>query len=95
MKNQQRYKFEIHHDAVDTYPNDFRCWVMVIDHATTPNTVFRRRGYGKFIGNFSPIWISINGVRKQLTEWEKELLPELKTQKILVAKRSLSRRWTK
>ena len=75
--NKQRYTFEIHLDPNDTYPNNFKCWVRVVDHKTPdnkPNKTFRRRGYGKFIGNFSPIWITINSVTKQLTEWEREMI---------------------
>jgi hypothetical protein len=73
----QRYTCEIQFEpnTPDTYPNNFKCWVIVVDHKTPEgerNKVFRRRGYGKFIGNFSPIWISIGGVKKQLTEWERE-----------------------
>lgn len=69
----QRYSFEIHPEPNDTYPNNFKCWVRVVDHKTKgKNKTFRRRGYGKYIGNFSPIWITIDGVRKQLTEWERE-----------------------
>ena len=71
----QRYTFEIHPSPNDTYPNNFKCWVRVTDHKVpglSPNRSFRRRGYGKFIGNFSPIWISIGGVKKQLTQWERE-----------------------
>ena len=73
----KRYSFEVHCDANDTYPNDFKCWVRVTDHKVPdnePNKSFRRRGYGKFIGNFSPIWITIAGERKQLTEFEREML---------------------
>lgn len=66
----QQYTFEVSTTGYDTYPNDFKCWVVVTDHKT--NTTFRRRGYGKYIGNFSPIWISINGQRKQLTEFANE-----------------------
>lgn len=70
-----RYSFEIHLEPNDTYPNDFRCWVRVIDHKAQPkNKTFRRRGYGKYIGNFSPIWITIGGITKQLAEWEREQL---------------------
>ncbi len=71
----QRYLLEIHHNGVDTYPNNFKCWVRVTDCAvpdTQRNHSFRRRGYGRYIGNFSPIWITIKGVTKQLTEWERE-----------------------
>ena len=65
-----RYTFKVELDSRDTYPNDFKCWVQVTDNKL--HTTFRRRGYGKFIGNFSPIWITINNVTKQLTEWERE-----------------------
>lgn len=71
----QRYLLEVHSDANDTYPNNFKCWVHVTDCKVPdnqPNKSFRRRGYGKFIGNFSPIWITINKETKQLTEWERE-----------------------
>jgi hypothetical protein len=36
------------------------------------NKLYMRRGYGKFIGNFSPIWVTLNGERKQLSELERE-----------------------
>ena len=68
----QRYSLKVQTNGRDTYPNDFKCWVTVTDNMT--NTVFKRRGYGKFIGNFSPIWITIGGVRKQLTQWERDLI---------------------
>ena len=66
----QRYQFTVMTDGRDTYPNDFKCWVTVQDAKF--NMTFMRRGYGKFIGNFSPIWITIDGQRKQLTELERE-----------------------
>lgn len=80
----QRYSTEVHFDpnAPDTYPNDFKCWVRVVDFKVPPNhpnRTFRRRGYGKFIGNFSPIWITIGGVTKQLTQWERELFDPAET----------------
>ena len=53
----------------DTYPNNFKCWVEFIDNKTGQR--MKRRGYGRFIGNFSPIWITIGGVNKQITEWER------------------------
>ena len=56
----------------DTYPNNFKCWVVIYDHKT--NTSIKRRGYGKYIGNFAPIWVTINKVKKQLTELERENL---------------------
>lgn len=67
-----RYTLSVAVSKVDTYPNNFKCGVTVQDHKTGKR--FWRRGYGKFIGNFSPIWISIGGVKKQLTEWERETL---------------------
>lgn len=72
----QRYLLSVHTDGRDTYPNNFKCWVRVTDCKVPddkPNKSFRRRGYGKFIGNFSPIWITINKETKQLTEWEREM----------------------
>lgn len=68
MKN--RYSFKINGPNYDPYPNNFKCWVWVTDHKT--HTLFKRRGYGKFIGNFSPIWITIKGETKQLTQFERE-----------------------
>jgi hypothetical protein len=72
----KRYTLELLHEAnmPDPYPNDFKCWVRVFDRKT--GFSFKRRGYGKFIGNFSPIWISLNGQYKQLTEWDRETIPE-------------------
>ena len=73
----QRYLLEVHTDGRDTYPNNFKCWVRVTDCQVPdnkPNRSFRRRGYGKFIGNFSPIWITIKGETKQLTQWEREVV---------------------
>lgn len=54
----------------DPYPNNFKCWVTVKDNET--GKTLRRRGYGRFIGNYSPIWITIAGVTKQLTQWERD-----------------------
>lgn len=50
----------------DPYPNNFKCWVMLKDNIT--GEVIKRRGYGKFIGNFAPIWVTINNVKSQLTQ---------------------------
>lgn len=66
----ERYSFQVQTDGRDTYPNNFKCWVMVEDKKN--QIKFKRRGYGKFIGNFSPIWITINKETKQLTEFERE-----------------------
>jgi len=66
----QRYEFKVISENRDTYPNNFKCWVWVTDRKT--HTLFKRRGYGKFIGNFSPIWITIEGKSQQLTQWERE-----------------------
>lgn len=67
----QRYKItRVINSMGDSYPNNFKCWVYITDLKTDKK--YRRRGYGKFIGNFSPIWITINKVTKQLTEWERE-----------------------
>ena len=70
----QRYFISIITDRVfyhvDTYPNNFKCWYLVTDNKTGKD--FRRRGYGKFIGNFAPVWITINRVRKQVEEWLQE-----------------------
>lgn len=68
----QRYSFEVQTDGRDTYPNNFKCKVIVIDNKN--NVTFSRRGYGKFIGNFSPIWITINKETKQLTQFERETI---------------------
>lgn len=53
----------------DPYPNDFKCNVEVRDRAT--GTVTQHKGSGKFIGNFSPIWIRFHKRRLQLTELER------------------------
>ncbi len=66
----QRYKIEVKTSGVDTYPNNFKCWVYITDLKIGKE--YKRRGYGKFIGNFSPIWITINKVTSQLTELERE-----------------------
>ena len=66
----QRYTFEVETDGCDTYPNNFKCRVKITDNQL--NKILYRRGYGKFIGNFSPIWITINGEKKQLTQFERE-----------------------
>jgi len=68
MKN--RYEITINLCDLDTYPNDFKCWVNIVDMKTGER--FKRRGYGKFIGNFSPIWISFKGKRVQISELERE-----------------------
>lgn len=70
MKTMQRYTITVHHDGLDTYPNDFKCWVTLRDNKD--GRTFRRRGYGKFIGNFSPIWVSLHGKSWQLTQLERE-----------------------
>ena len=70
--SKQRYILCVMYSERDTYPNNFKCWVHVTDNKT--NNSYHRRGYGKYIGNFSPIWITIGGVTKQLTEWERETL---------------------
>jgi hypothetical protein len=56
----------------DPYPNDFKCWVQLQDNKT--GKYFSRRGYGKFIGNFSPIWVTIDKQEYQLTELERIML---------------------
>ena len=66
----QRYTFKIQTDGRDTYPNNFKCWVTVTDHQK--GITFKRRGYGRFIGNFSPIWITIDKATKQLTQFERD-----------------------
>jgi hypothetical protein len=70
LRTIDRYKFHVQPLGFDPYPNNFKCWVRVHDRAT--GKLFSRRGYGKFIGNFSPIWITIDGVSKQLSQWERE-----------------------
>ncbi len=67
-----RYKIHILSNYPDTYPNNFKCWVVIYDRKT--NTFIKRRGYGKYIGNFAPIWVTINKITKQLTELERENL---------------------
>ena len=60
------YVISIQTDGRDTYPNNFKCWVHIYEKATARR--YKRRGYGKFIGNFSPIWIWWKGKSIQLTE---------------------------
>ena len=50
----------------DTYPNNFKCFVYLKDRQS--GKTIKRRGYGKFIGNFSPIWIRLGNKMFQLTE---------------------------
>lgn len=73
----KRYLIEVHSDGIDTYPNNFKCWVRITDCAVPDNErnkSFRRRGYGKYIGNFSPIWVRLNNQWKQLTELQREMV---------------------
>lgn len=66
----QRYRIlDVQGPNYDTYPNNFKCWVYFVDLLT--GIGYKRRGYGKFIGNFSPIWITLNKQSLQLTELER------------------------
>ena len=65
-----RYEIIIESSDQNTYPNDFKCWVDIMDMKT--GELFTRRGYGTFIGNFSPIWISFKGKRVQISELKRE-----------------------
>ena len=60
------YDVRVEHSPYDSYPNNFIALVQVRDKAT--GEVYTRVGHGKFIGNFSPIWISWKGERTQITE---------------------------
>lgn len=71
INHRPRFTIKIETDKRDTYPNDFKCWVEIIDNKT--NKHLRRRGYGKFIGNFSPIWVTIDKRSFQLSELEREM----------------------
>jgi hypothetical protein len=64
--NGNRFSARAEYTMVDTYPNNFSLWVEVRDEYT--GTIYKRRGLGKYIGNFSPIWISFMGKKMQLTE---------------------------
>ena len=48
----------------DTYPNDFRVWTRI----RFRSWIFYRLGYGKFIGNFAPIWVQWRGRKVQLED---------------------------
>lgn len=52
----------VEYSTRDTYPNNFRLHVRIIENGRTYNRV----GYGKFIGNFSPIWVNWKGKRTQI-----------------------------
>jgi hypothetical protein len=54
------------HDGKDHYPNDFSCKVEVRERDT--QKVTKHRGRGKFIGNFSPIWITYKGREVQIEQ---------------------------
>jgi len=54
----------LHLPLPETYPNDFKCKVQLRDRKT--QRVIQRRGIGKHIGNFAPIYIQLNGERKML-----------------------------
>ncbi len=56
----------VYHNGIDTYPNDFKCLVEIRDRTTSE--IVQRKGSGKFIGNFSPIWVNFHGEKLQLTE---------------------------
>ena len=60
------YLGPIYYLLTDTYPNNFRCLVEVRDRKS--GKIVQRKGLGKYIGNFSPIWINFRGERLQLTE---------------------------
>ncbi len=62
------YSVRLHTTGYDTYPSNFVCYVEVKDNATGKTTA--HRGEGRFIGNFSPIWVKLRGFPApiQLTE---------------------------
>lgn len=61
-----RYSIRVWTDGRDTYPNDFKCMVEVKE--TTSGESVKVKGHGKYIGNFSPIWIRWGRGSLQLTE---------------------------
>lgn len=58
---------------LDSYPNNFECEVQIWDKKT--GIIHDRIGLGKFIGNFSPIWVSFMGHKKQIEVLLREGLP--------------------
>lgn len=60
------YDVNVALDGRDTYPNDFKCKVWIREKAT--GAIHKRRGYGKFLGNFSFISVDWHGERVLLEE---------------------------
>ena len=54
-----KYIVTIGTDGSDNYPHNFECRVQIRDRMT--GQIYERRGCGKYIGNFSPIWVRWNG----------------------------------
>jgi hypothetical protein len=68
------YDIRLHIEGRDTYPNNFKCWVEIRNRRT--KEIHIARGNGKFIGNFSPIWVRFKKGSFQVSELlreEKEL----------------------
>ncbi len=65
----KRFNIKIESSNRDTYPNNFKVWVYITDNST--GKTVKRRGNGKYIGNFAPIWVNLNSKSYQLTELER------------------------
>lgn len=61
-----KFDARVYHDGIDHYPDNFDCRVEIRERDT--GKVHTRHGKGKFIGNFSPIWVWWHGQSIQLTE---------------------------
>lgn len=61
-----RYDVRVEHPSKDTYPNDFKCKVEVKDRRT--GRITKHAGGGKYVGNFSPIWVEWKGKKVQISE---------------------------
>jgi hypothetical protein len=57
-------------DGYDHYPNNFICRVQIKHLAT--GEIYERKGSGRFIGNFSPVWVNFLGRSWQLDELLRE-----------------------
>ena len=53
----------VQHNTNDTYPRDFYVAVQIMDF---DGHIHTRRGHGKFIGNFAPIWVNWKGKKHQV-----------------------------
>ena len=60
------YSVRIAYDGYDNYPNNFIARVQIRNDST--GVTKERKGNGKFIGNFSPIWVNWKGNSIQLEE---------------------------